>query len=85
MFCIENSYRFPIVFPEQGSEPDSTFAGLPVEHQILSRYMSSVVHRLQLITQLKAQGKLDPEGLRQEIQVLRAQLLQTRQELGIVG
>lgn len=85
MFCIENSYRFPIVFPDQGIDPHSSFASLPVEYQIFSRYMRSVAQRLQLIIRLQTQGKLDAQTVKQEIQVLRAQLRQTRHELGITG
>ncbi len=76
MFCIENSYRFQIPFPDKAE---------PVEQQIFSRYRQSIVLRLRLITQLRAQGKLDTQTVTQEIQILQAQLQQTRQELGLVG
>lgn len=83
MFCIENSYRFQIPFPETGHESADT--GESLEKQIFSRYLQSVVLRLNVIIQLKSQGKLQPEQAQQEIQLLRSQLQQTQQELGLVG
>ncbi len=84
MICIEDSYRFQVPFPERMPELIPIPQQASVESRIVERYAKSIRLRLGLLTHLRGEGKLTPEQVHEEFQLLRTQFRQTLKDLGII-
>ncbi|NJK61541.1 MAG: hypothetical protein HC921_01610 [Synechococcaceae cyanobacterium SM2_3_1] len=84
MIYIDYSYRFQIPFPERAPELLSRPPQATVESRIMEQYVKSIDLRLGLLTHLRNEGKLTIEEVKEELQLLRHQGLQTLKDLGII-